>query len=193
MELPLVTKAAREGFCRLAGITLAPRSLSLSVAALRAQFVRAFAPSPSSGRPISELTSAGVNGGILKWKAKRNEHRAIEEKQRNTRSWPVPANAISRTSCSGDSQSDMLGWPRIWNGAKLSRTRLLRLSPNRSGGRPTSRVGGYFTSAEDPIGPEWVAREFRSAKTELAPLHCREILMRGRSRSTGDRRTSAAR
>jgi hypothetical protein len=105
----------------------------IRVAALRAQFNRAFAPSPSSGRPISELTSAGVNGGILKWKAKRNEHRAIEEKQRNTPSWPVPANAMSPASCSEDLQSDMLGWPRIWNGGRLSRTHLLRLSPNRRG------------------------------------------------------------
>jgi hypothetical protein len=174
MELPAVTKAAREGFCRLAGITLATRSLSRSVAALRAQFVRAFAPSPSSGGPISELTSAGVNGGILKWKAKRNVHRAIGKKQRSTPSWPVPANAISQASCSEGLQNDMLEWPRTWNGGRLSRTRLLRLSPNRRGRGRHLKRGAFSRLRRGPIDPERVARDFQSAKTGLAPLHCRE-------------------
>ena len=89
-------------------------------AALRAQFNRDFAPSPSSGRPMSELTCTGDTWGLLKWKAERSEHRAIGKKQRDTPNWPILANAISRALCTKGLRSDLLAWPRIWSVSGVS-------------------------------------------------------------------------
>jgi hypothetical protein len=41
--------------------------------------------------------------------------RALGKRRRDTPSWLVRANEISRTLCTGGSQSDLLAWPKIWS------------------------------------------------------------------------------
>jgi hypothetical protein len=97
--------------------------LRLSVAALRAQYNRAFAPSLSSGRPICELKFTGVKMGVIE----------MESRAEQAQGYWKEAERYAELASSGqrditnfvhkrlaELRSDLLAWPRIWSVSGVS-------------------------------------------------------------------------